>query len=115
MPFSRRETLGISEAFAGLDRCHRRNAESIGSNLQESSRHAVSVIRTALADRGLFPMLLLLSFVLGRSILTFVLSPLWWRTLAAIVSAIVVFDGESSGSNMALIGLYCIIAACWWG
>jgi Ca2+:H+ antiporter len=37
--------------------------------------------------------------------------------LAAVVSAIVVFDGESIWlEGIALIGLYCIIAASfWWG
>jgi len=62
---------------------------------------------------------LLLSFVLGGSILTFVLSPLLVvaLALAAVVSAIVVFDGESIWlEGIALIGLYCIIAASfWWG
>jgi len=57
--------------------------------------------------------------VLGGSILTFVLSPLLVvaLALAAVVSAIVVFDGESIWlEGIALIGLYCIIAASfWWG
>jgi Ca2+:H+ antiporter len=68
---------------------------------------------------GLFPILLLLSFVLGGSILTFVLPPLLVvaLALAAIVSAFVVFDGESIWpEGLALVGLYCIIAAAfWWG
>ena len=57
--------------------------------------------------------------MLGGSILTFVLSPLLVvaLALAAVVSAIVVFDGESIWlEGIALIGLYCIIAASfWWG
>jgi Ca2+:H+ antiporter len=63
--------------------------------------------------------LVLLSFVLGGSVLTFVLSPLLIAALAltVIVSAFIVFDGESIWlEGLALIGLYCIIAASfWWG
>ena len=68
---------------------------------------------------GLFPILLILSFFLGGAILTFVLSPILVVSLAlaAIVSAFIVFDGESIWvEGLALIGLYCIIAAAfWWG
>ena len=68
---------------------------------------------------GLFPILVLLSFVLGGSILTFILSPLLIVALAlsAIVTAFVVYDGESIWlEGLALIALYFIIAASfWWG
>ena len=83
--------------------------------------YAVSVILNSSLQiaLGLFPVLLLLSFVLGGSVLTFVLSPLLVvaLALATIVSAIVVFDGESIWmEGLALVGLYCIIAASfWWG
>lgn len=68
---------------------------------------------------GLIPILVLLSFVLGGSILTLVLSPLLVAALAlaVIVNTFIVYDGESIWlEGLALIGLYCIIAAAfWWG
>jgi Ca2+:H+ antiporter len=68
---------------------------------------------------GLIPILVLLSFVLGGAVLTLVLPPLLIAALAlaAIVNAFVVYDGESIWlEGLALIGLYCIIAASfWWG
>jgi Ca2+:H+ antiporter len=68
---------------------------------------------------GLFPVLVLLSFVLGGSILTLTLSPLLVVALAlsTVVTAFVVYNGESIWlEGLALIGLYCIItAAFWWG
>ena len=68
---------------------------------------------------GLFPLLVLLSFVLGGAILTFVLSPLLVASLAlaVIVSAFIIYDGESIWlEGLALMGLYSIIAASfWWG
>ncbi len=61
----------------------------------------------------------MLSFVLGGSLLTFILSPLLVAALAlaVIVSAFIIYDGESIWlEGLALIGLYCIIAASfWWG
>lgn len=119
-------SLGISEGFAGLV------IVAIASNAIENlvgiqlawrnqSDYAVSVILNSSLQiaLGLFPMLLILSFFLGGAILTFVLSPLLLMSLAlaAIVSAFIVFDGESIWiEGLALIGLYCIIAAAfWWG
>lgn len=68
---------------------------------------------------GLIPILVLLSFVLGGAILTLVLAPLLVAALAlaVIVNAFIVYDGESIWlEGLALIGLYCIIAAAfWWG
>ncbi|MBA3634636.1 MAG: hypothetical protein H0W58_17780 [Acidobacteria bacterium] len=68
---------------------------------------------------GLFPVLVLLSFVLGGSILTLTLSPLLVVALAlsTVVTAFVVYNGESIWlEGLTLIGLYCIItAAFWWG
>jgi len=68
---------------------------------------------------GLIPVLVLLSFVLGGATLTLVLPPLLIAALAlaAIVSAFVVYDGEPIWlEGLALVGLYCIIAASfWWG
>ncbi len=120
------KTLGISDGFAGLvivAIAGNAIENLIGIQLawRNQADYAVSVILNSSLQiaLGLFPMLVLFSFVLGGSILTFVLSPLLVvaLTLAAIVSAIVVFDGESIWlEGLALIGLYCIIAASfWWG
>jgi Ca2+:H+ antiporter len=119
-------TLGISEAFAGLV------VVAIAGNAIENlvgiqlawrnqADYAVSVILNSSLQiaLGLFPLLVLLSFVLGGAILTFVLSPLLVAVLAlaVIVSAFIIYDGESIWlEGLALIGLYCIIAASfWWG
>ncbi len=120
------KTLGISETFAGLVVVAVagnaiENLVGIQLAWRNQADYAVSVILNSSLQiaLGLFPILLLLSFVLGGSILTFVLSPLLVvaLALAAIVSAVVVFDGESIWlEGLALIGLYCIIAASfWWG
>jgi Ca2+:H+ antiporter len=119
-------SLGISESFAGLVIVAIagnaiENLVGIQLAWRNQADYAVSVILNSSLQiaLGLFPILLLLSFVLGGSILTFVLSPLLVvaLALAAIVSAFVVFDGESIWlEGLALVGLYCIIAAAfWWG
>ncbi len=119
-------TLGISDAFAGLV------VVAIAGNAIENligiqlawrnqADYAVSVILNSSLQiaLGLFPILVLLSFVLGGAILTFILSPLLVASLAlaVIVSAFIIYDGESIWlEGLALIGLYCIIAASfWWG
>ena len=118
--------LGISEAFAGLVIVAIagnaiENLVGIQLAWRNQADYAVSVILNSSLQvaLGLFPVLLLLSFVLGGSVLTFVLSPLLVvaLALATIVSAIVVFDGESIWpEGLALVGLYSIIAAAfWWG
>ena len=118
--------LNISETFAGLV------VVAIAGNAIENligiqlawrnqSDYAVSVILNSSLQvaLGLLPALVLLSFVLGGSILSFALSPLLVvaLALAAIVTAFVVFDGESIWlEGLALVGLYCIVAASfWWG
>ncbi|CAN5358634.1 hypothetical protein BH10ACI1_BH10ACI1_01720 [soil metagenome] len=120
------KTLGISDGFAGLvivAIAGNAIENLIGIQLawRNQADYAVSVILNSSLQiaLGLFPMLVLLSFFLGGSILTFVLSPLLVvaLALAAIVTAVVVFDGESIWlEGLALVGLYCIIAAAfWWG
>jgi Ca2+:H+ antiporter len=120
------KTLGISEAFAGLVIVAIagnaiENLVGIQFAWRNQTDYAVSVILNSSLQiaLGLFPILVLLSFVLGGSVLTFVLSPLLVVALAlsAIVSAFVVFDGESIWlEGLALVGLYCMIAASfWWG
>jgi Ca2+:H+ antiporter len=120
------KALNISEAFAGLV------VVAIAGNAIENligiqlawrnqADYAVSVILNSSLQvaLGLFPVLVLLSFVLGGSILTLTLSPMLIVALAlsTIVTAFVVYDGESIWlEGLALVGLYCIIAASfWWG
>lgn len=68
---------------------------------------------------GLIPVLVLLSFVAGGTVLTLVFPPLLLAllALATIMGAIIVVDGESTWlEGIALIGFYGIIAAAvWWG
>jgi Ca2+:H+ antiporter len=120
------KALGISQAFAGLVIVAIagnavENVVGIQLAMQNKSDYAVSVIlnsslQVALA---LTPVLVLLSFVVGSTPLTLVLPPLLVVALflAAILSAVIVFDGESNWlEGMALIGLYGIVAASfWWG
>ena len=119
-------SLGISEGFAGLVIVAIagnaiENLIGIQLAFRNQADYAVSVILNSSLQiaLGLFPILVLLSFFLGGSVLTFVLSPLLVVALllAALVSAFIVFDGESIWlEGLALIGLYCIIAAAfWWG
>ncbi len=120
------KSLNISETFAGLvivAIAGNAIENIIGIQLawRNQADYAVSVILNGSLQiaLGLFPALVLLSFVLGGAILTFVLSPLLIvaLALAAIVTAFVVYDGESIWlEGLALIALYCIIAASfWWG
>jgi Ca2+:H+ antiporter len=120
------KTLGISEAFAGLV------VVAIAGNAIENligiqlawrnqADYAISVIQNSSLQiaLGLFPVLVLLSYFLGGAILTFVLSPMLVAVLllAVVVSAFIIYDGESIWlEGLALIGLYSIIAASfWWG
>ena len=120
------KTLGISEAFAGLVVVAVagnaiENLVGIQLAWRNQADYAVSVILNSSLQiaLGLFPVLVLLSFVLGGAVLTFVLSPLLVAALAlaVIVSAFIIYDGESIWlEGLALVGLYCIIAASfWWG
>lgn len=119
-------SLGISEAFAGLvvvAVAGNAIENLIGIQLawRNQTDYAVSVILNSSLQiaLGLFPVLVLLSYVLGGVVLTFVLSPLLVAVLllAVIVSAFIIYDGESIWlEGLALLGLYCIIAASfWWG
>jgi Ca2+:H+ antiporter len=66
---------------------------------------------------ALTPALVLISLVVGGGALTLVLSPLLLGAvaLAAILAALIVFDGESTWlEGLALLGLYVIIAASVW-
>ena len=118
--------LGISEAFAGLvvvAVAGNAIENLIGIQLawRNQADYAVSVILNSSLQiaLGLFPVLVLLSFVLGGAVLTFrpVAAPARRAALAVIVSAFVIYDGESIWlEGLALVGLYSIIAAAfWWG
>jgi len=118
--------LGISEAFAGLvvvAVAGNAIENLIGIQLawRNQADYAVSVILNSSLQiaLGLFPVLVLLSFVLGGAVLSFVVSPLLIAALllSVIVSAFVIYDGESIWlEGLALMGLYSIIAAAfWWG
>jgi Ca2+:H+ antiporter len=118
--------LGINDVFAGLVIVAIagnaiENLVGIQLAVKNKADYAVSVILNSSLQvaLGLFPLLVLLSFFMGGAILSFVLSPLLLGALAltVIVSAFIVFDGESIWlEGVALIGLYLIIAAAfWWG
>jgi Ca2+:H+ antiporter len=119
-------SLGLSQAFTGLV------VVAIASNAVE---HAVG-IRFALKAKPeyaisttlnsplqvallLTPILVLLSRVVGPNQLTLVFPPLLVAALAvsAVVVAVIIYDGEYTWiEGVALIALYCIIAAAfWWG
>ncbi len=120
------KTLGISEAFAGLVVVAVagnaiENVVGIQLAWKNQADYAISVILSSSLQiaLGLFPLLVLLSFVLGGAVLSFVLAPLLLAALilSVVVSAVIIYDGESIWlEGLALIGLYCIIAAAfWWG
>jgi Ca2+:H+ antiporter len=118
--------LHINETFAGLVIVAIagnaiENLVGIQLAIKNKADYAVSVILNSSLQIALclFPMLVLISFLLGGAVLSFVLSPLLLASLALsiIVGAFIVFDGESIWlEGVALIGLYIIIAAAfWWG
>jgi Ca2+:H+ antiporter len=118
--------LGINDVFAGLVIVAIagnaiENIVGIQLAIKNKADYAVSVILNSSLQIALclFPLLVLLSFFIGGAVLSFVLSPLLLGSLALaiIVGAFIVFDGESIWlEGVALIGLYCIIAAAfWWG
>jgi Ca2+:H+ antiporter len=120
------KSLGINDTFAGLVIVALagnaiENLVGIQLAYHNHADYAVSVILNSSLQiaLALFPLLVLLSFILGGAILSFVLTPLLLASLAlaVIVSAFIVFDGESIWlEGLALIGLYCLIAAAfWWG
>lgn len=120
------KSLHLSEAFTGLVIVAiAGNAVENVVGIQLAARnkpdYAISVILNSSLQIALFliPTLVLLSFVLGGAHLTLVLPPLLVAALAltSLVSAFIVYDGESIWlEGVALIGLYGIIAAAfWWG
>jgi Ca2+:H+ antiporter len=120
------EVLHLSEAFTGLVVVAIagnavENVVGIQLAAQNKPDYAMSVVlnsslQVALA---LTPALVLASFFIGPTPLTLVLPPLLVAALglSAIVSAFIVYDGESIWlEGVALIGLYVMIAtAFFWG
>lgn len=120
------KALGINDVFAGLIVVAIagnaiENLVGIQLAMRNKADYAVSVILNSSLQIALvlYPLLILISFALGGAVLSFVLSPLLLASLAlgVVVSAMIVFDGESIWlEGVALIGLYIIIAtAFWWG
>jgi Ca2+:H+ antiporter len=120
------QALGISEAFTGLVIVAIagnavENVVGIQLAAKNQPDYALSVSLNSSLQIALLltPVLVLVSFFVGPTPLTLVLSPLLVAALAlaTIVTAFVTFDGESIwAEGVALIGLYCIIAAAfWWG
>jgi Ca2+:H+ antiporter len=120
------ESFHISQAFAGLVIVAIagnavENIVGIQLAIKNKPDYAISVVlnsslQVALA---LTPILVILSFFFTPVALTLVLPPLLVvaLALAAILSALIVYDGESNWlEGLALIGLYIMIAiSFWWG
>jgi Ca2+:H+ antiporter len=120
------ESLHISQAFAGLvvvAIAGNAVENVIGIQLAVKNKvdYAISVIMNSSLQvaLALTPILVLLSFFFSPIALTLVLPPLLVVGLAltAILSALIVYDGESNWlEGLALIGLYVMIAVSfWWG
>ena len=120
------EMMGISQAFAGLVIVAIagnavENVVGIQLALKNKADYAISVILNSSLQiaLALTPILVLLSFFFTSTVLTLVLPPLLVVALllTAILSALIVYDGESNWlEGVALIGLYAIIAmSFWWG
>ncbi len=120
------DTLHISQAFAGLVVVAIagnavENVVGIQLALKNKADYAISVIMNSSLQvaLALTPILVLLSFFFTPVALTLVLPPLLvvGLALAAILSAFIVYDGESNWlEGLALMGLYVMIAiSFWWG
>lgn len=118
--------LHISQAFTGLVIVALagnavENVVGVQFAARNQSDLAISVILNSSLQvaLGLTPVLVILSFFIGGAHLTLVLAPLLVAALAvaAILSTVIIYDGESTWlEGLALIGLYVIIAASfWWG
>jgi len=120
------EALHISHAFAGLVVVAIagnavENVVGIQLAVKNKVDYAISVIMNSSLQvaLGLTPILVLLSYFFTPVALTLVLPPLLVLALAlaALLSALIVYDGESNWlEGLALMGLYAMIAVSfWWG
>jgi Ca2+:H+ antiporter len=118
--------LGISSAFTGLVIVALagnavENVVGVQFAARNQADYALSVILNSSLQiaLGLIPVLVLLSFIIGGTHLTLVLPPLLVAALAlaAILSTVITYDGESTWlEGLVLVGLYGIIAVSfWWG
>jgi Ca2+:H+ antiporter len=118
--------LGISPAFTGLVIVALagnavENVVGIQFAARNQTDYAISVILNSSLQvaLGLIPVLVLLSFFIGGTHLTLVLAPLLVAALglAAILSTVIMYDGESNWlEGLVLVGLYGIISVSfWWG
>lgn len=118
--------LHISPAFTGLVIVALagnavENVVGVQFAARNQADYAISVILNSSLQvaLGLIPVLVLLSFVIGGAHLTLALPPLLVAALGltAILSTVIIYDGESTWiEGLALIGLYGIIAVSfWWG
>lgn len=120
------QLLHISQAFTGLVIVAIagnavENVVGIQFALRNQPDYAISVILNSSLQvaLGLTPILVLLSFLIGKTPLTLVMAPLLVAALAlsAILSTVITYDGESTWlEGLVLMGLYGIIAVSfWWG
>ena len=117
-------TLGLSEAFVGLVIVAIagnavENVVGIQMALRDKMDLAISVILNGSVQVAiaLTPALVLISLFVGGGGLTLILSPLLLAslTLATLLTAFIVFDGETTWlEGLALVGLYVVIAASVW-
>jgi len=120
------ESFHISQAFAGLVIVAIagnavENVVGIQLAIKNKADYAISVVMNSSLQvaLALTPILVILSYFFTPVALTLVLPPLLVvaLALAAILSALIVYDGESNWlEGLALIGLYIMIAiSFWWG
>ncbi|HEX9331094.1 MAG TPA: calcium/proton exchanger [Anaerolineales bacterium] len=120
------ETWHISQAFAGLVIVAIagnavENVVGVQLAIKNKMDYAISIIMNSSLQvaLALTPILVLLSYFFAPVALTLVLPPLLVLALvlAAMLSALIVYDGESNWlEGLALMGLYVMIAiSFWWG
>src|SRR6266487_2031599 len=120
------ETWHISQAFAGLVIVAIagnavENVVGVRLAIKDKMDYAISIIMNSSLQvaLALTPILVLLSYFFAPVALTLVLPPLLVLALvlAAMLSALIVYDGESNWlEGLALMGLYVMIAiSFWWG
>ena len=118
--------LHISQAFTGLVIVAIagnavENVVGVQFAARNQADYAISVILNSSLQvaLGLIPVLVLLSYVIGGAHLTLVMPPLLVAALGltAIVTSVIIYDGESTWlEGLVLMGLYGIIAVSfWWG
>jgi Ca2+:H+ antiporter len=117
-------SLGLSEEFVGLVIVAiAGNAVENIVGVQAAAKNKTDLATSLILNSALqvaialTPALVLISLVLGTGSLTLVLTPLLIGAvfLAALLAAVIVFDGESTWlEGLALLGLYVIIAASVW-